>query len=146
MKAPPIIRFFSKVELSEACWEWSAYRNKDGYGTFRVGSRTDGTRRMILAHQFAYETLVGPVPDGFQLDHLCRNRGCVNPTHLEVVTNQENSSRGETGKYLSRRTHCIRGHSYSEENTYIRPDGRRSCRICHRDALRRWRKRIKETR
>lgn len=88
-------RFTSKIcVMPNGCWEWRGTHDKDGYGHFRIGSRTNGSLRMVLAHRFAYETLVGPIPEGLQLDHLCRNTPCVNPLHLEVVTLQENIRRG----------------------------------------------------
>ena len=76
------------------CWEWTAYRLHNGYGVFSIGSRTDGTRRVILAHRIAYERLVGLIPEGVQSDHLCRNRPCIRPTHIEPVTQRENGRRG----------------------------------------------------
>lgn len=87
----------------------------------------------VLVHRKVYELLVGPIPDGMTIDHLCRNRKCCNPDHLEVVTMRENVLRG-TGptaeKY--RQTHCIRGHLLSGDNLYITPQGRRECRECCR--------------
>ncbi len=111
-------RFWPKVEQGTGCWEWKASRNWGGYGQFWNGQRT------MPAHRFAYELLVGPIPEGLQIDHLCRNRGCVNPTHMEVVTNQENSRRG---KALI--THCPQGHPYAGHNLAIQ-EGRRRCRRC----------------
>ncbi len=87
-------RFWVKVDVLGDCWLWAAGLDGHGYGQFRVGSRTDGTRRMVRAHRWAYEHLVGVIPDGLDLDHLCRTPRCVNPAHLEPVTNRENSRRG----------------------------------------------------
>ena len=87
-------RFWPKVNLLGDCWLWLAYVNHGGYGRFRVGSMTDGTRRTVNAHRWAYEHLVGPIPEGLDLDHLCRVPGCVNPEHLEPVTHRENVARG----------------------------------------------------
>jgi len=81
-------------EPNTGCWLWTASTNKNGYGQFRFGSQVDGTRTMVLAHRWAYEHLVGPIPEGLQLDHLCRAPWCVNPEHLEPVTNRENTVRG----------------------------------------------------
>jgi hypothetical protein len=111
-------RFWEKVDVSGVCWEWTGART-NGYGYFkRVGT----TRR---AHRIAYEHLVGPVPDGLVLDHLCRNRGCVNPDHLEPVTSRENLRRGSgiAGRH-ARSDLCPRGHEYRFQC------GRRYCPAC----------------
>lgn len=107
------------------CWLWTGAKTSNGYGYLN----TDGGRR--LAHRFSYESLVGPIPAGLQLDHLCRVRHCVNPTHLEPVTQRENVLRGEgLSAANARKTHCSRGHEYTPENTYIYAEGRRHCRPC----------------
>ncbi len=111
------------------CWMWIAHVNRHrGYGHFNAGGREG------YAHRFAYELLVGPIPDGLELDHLCRVRHCVNPAHLEPVTRRENVLRGQApSAYQARQTCCIRGHLFNAENTYIRPDnGARQCRTCRR--------------
>lgn len=124
------IRFWAKVRRDgDGCWEWFGSR-RDGYGLFWVNGHH------INAHIFAYESTNGAVPDGLCLDHLCRNRGCVNPKHLEPVTIQENCARGETGHITGARkrarTHCSHGHPYSPENTYVSPQGYRVCKVCRR--------------
>ena len=96
------LRFWAKVRIGSIpahrpdlgpCWEWTGARNNDGYGEFVVGSRTDGNNRLVRAHRLAYETLIGPIPDGLESDHLCRSRSCVNPGHLEPVTHRLNLRR-----------------------------------------------------
>ena len=127
----PEIRFWPKVvEQADGCWLWAASKNLDGYGRFLLNGK------IVLAHRYAYELLVGPIPDGLQLDHLCRVRHCVYPPHLEPVTSRENILRGEgiTAKE-SRKTHCAHGHAFDEANTYHRPSRPqgRYCRTCNRD-------------
>lgn len=124
-------RFWSKVDVrdDDDCWLWRA-GTKGGYGQFGIGSRTDGSKRSIGAHRYAYELLVGAVPDGLELDHLCRVRYCVNPAHLEPVTHRENTLRGDT--IVARHaltTHCPQGHPYDAQNTRLY-QGRRYCRTC----------------
>ena len=109
----------------EACWHWKGARSVDGYGLAALPNRPRGAHRMV------YEALVGKVPRGMQLDHLCRNRGCVNPAHLEVVTQRENILRGKSrAANLARLTACPRGHELS----WISEKGksRRICHVCKR--------------
>lgn len=115
-------RFFAKVAKSGDCWIWSGARGTGGYGRFRVAGRTRE------AHRVAYLMLVGPIPDGLQLDHLCRVRSCVNPAHLEPVTSRENTRRGVTAT----KTHCVRDHPFDALNTYVDRNGHRWCRACWR--------------
>lgn len=117
------------------CIEWTAYVGTNGYGRFYL----DG--RGALAHRWAYEHHVGPIPDGLVIDHLCRNTICVNPEHLEPVTTAENVLRGlgslragERGRAI---THCPDGHPYDDENTYTGSRGR-TCLTCKRQNARRW--------
>ncbi len=130
-------RFWSKVDKREdGCWVWIAGTFPTGYGRFFVG----GVRRR--AHRIAYEALVGPVPDGLELDHLCRVRNCVNPAHLEPVTHAENMRRG----CQATATHCLRGHKFTKANTIYRADrpGQRECRACARERGRRWEQQKRE--
>lgn len=104
------------------CWEWTGARGSDGYGHWTHGEKT------VRVHRYAYEQLIGPIPSGMQIDHLCRNLKCVNPAHLEAVTKQENQRRGIKGVMTTR---CPKGHVYDETNTYVY-EGRRHCRACNR--------------
>jgi hypothetical protein len=129
----PARDFWPMVDKSEnGCWNWLGYRGPAGYG--EIGSRK-GNRptesQTKLAHRVAYELLVGEIPAGLHLDHLCRNTSCVNPEHLEPVTRKENVERGLHGVL---RTHCIKGHRFTSANTRINAkDGAKRCRDCARD-------------
>lgn len=131
-------RFWEKVDRSGDCWLWLAGHNGSGYGLIGLGRRGQGKG---LAHRLAYEMLVGPIPPGSEIDHLCRNPACVNPAHLQPVTHRENILRSPTAPPAihARQTRCIHGHPLSGENLriWIRPDGakRRLCLTCER---RRW--------
>jgi hypothetical protein len=118
-------RIRSKIAVTAKCWEWTGHRNvKDGYAVVRWKGQARHAARVI------YEILVGPIPKAMEPDHLCRNRGCVNPNCIEIVTHKVNTLRGNTlGAVNARKTQCPRGHSYTEANTLIE-NGHRRCRIC----------------
>lgn len=109
----------------------TAGKDRDGYGQLKV-KRPDGREGTERAHRVVYELMVGPIPEGMILDHLCRNRWCVRPDHLEPVTHRTNIFRGEgLAPANAAKTHCPQGHEYSPENTYAYNDGRvRMCRRC----------------
>lgn len=111
-------RFWEKVDCSGDCWEWTASKDGRGYGQFHISGAN------YRAHRVAYELSVGEIPEGLDLDHLCMNKACVNPSHLEPVTRKENIARwGATV------THCPKGHEYSEDNIYW-DAGYKKCKIC----------------
>jgi len=128
-------RLRAKVVLTEdGCWVFTNNLTPGGYAKVRVGGR------LQMAHRVSYETFVGPIPDGLQIDHLCRIRACVNPKHLEPVTRSTNVQRGLAGAVshakAMARTHCAHGHPWTPENTSQGPRQRR-CRACNREQLRR---------
>lgn len=123
-KANIMPRFLSKIEKNGTCWVWKACIDKLGYGRLRIGGRKG---RAFEAHIVAYRLFVGDIPEGLELDHLCRNRACVNPDHLEPVTHSENMKRGAHAI----KTSCIRGHAFTEENTAVYKN-RRNCKACEK--------------
>lgn len=125
-------RFWNKVDATGDCWEWTGGTNDAGYGLIRLEGRRNVT------HRVSWRWLVGPIPDGLTLDHLCRNRRCVNPDHLEAVAMGTNILRGygPTAKN-ARKRQCNLGHALNGENLIIHPDGRRDCRRCRLASQRR---------
>lgn len=123
------IKFFNGT----ACWTWTAVRGTHGYGVLSIHGSSG------CAHKFAYEFFVGRIPDGLELDHLCKDRGCVNPRHLEPVTHLENVRRGSAGEPRRKITHCPKGHPYSGDNLYNRREGGRACKICRKEYSKKFR-------
>ncbi len=115
-----------RIDASGDCWEWTGKAAKTGYG---IVSHND---KQQLVHRFVWEQLVGEIPDGLQIDHLCRNRLCCNPDHLEPVTSLENSRRGQSWSHNTSKTHCPKGHPYSGRNLITRTDrgNGRECQTC----------------
>jgi len=131
----PLRDFWAKVKHPEGCWEWLGSIHTDGYG--KLGAKGENTT--VYAHRLSYETFVGPIPDGLTIDHLCKNRKCCNPDHLEAVTAGENALRGEGIPAKNKRKRvCHLGHPYTPENTriYTKPNGNpyRRCILCLRAA------------
>lgn len=132
MKKPIKQRILERVAHNEAgCWVWTRGKERFGYGKISIGYKT------FMAHRVSYEQFVGPIPKGLQLDHVCHNPSCVNPSHLEPVTARENLMRSPTFQAKNAaKTHCPKNHPYHGENLFTRKDGARGCRICMRQNLR----------
>lgn len=118
--------FWPKVNKTDSCWLWTAFVHPLGYGKINFNGKT------LTAHRVAYELCKGEIPKGLQLDHLCRVRHCVNPDHLEPVTHKVNCLRGISPHAINaRKTHCIHGHEFTEDNIYKRKTGK-NCKICQK--------------
>ncbi|SRR6266851_2438823 len=133
-------RFWSRVKKTDTCWLWFPLARGDGYAHFYLTSKLQR-----VAHRVAYMELVGPIPNGLQLDHLCRVRHCVNPEHLEAVTPKVNVLRSTVGRTQRARTHCPQGHPYLGHNIKWR-HGFRSCRICFNLQRNRYRRNYRKRR
>lgn len=123
-------------KTDDGCWIWTGATYPGGYGSVWVGSRRDGTGKGHRVHRLAYTALVGPIPHGLELDHLCRNPSCANPAHLEPVTHKENLRRGRSPvasriDHVQRTNTCAHGHAYTEANTRYEKGGK-WCRECNR--------------
>lgn len=129
-------RFSTRSYEEQGCHVWRGRLDRDGYGVHKLGRDN-----VFRAHRFSYMLRHGPIDADEQLDHLCRNRACVNPDHLEVVTTAENTRRGLIVELRPPSTTCRNGHEIMPATEYITPAGTRSCRICHAESSRRWRAR-----
>ena len=135
-------RILSRVFVqSSGCWLWLGVIEANGYGALGVRGRK------VYAHRLAFEVFRGEIPAGMDTDHLCRNRACCNPEHLEPVTRRENVMRGDGPRLLAKvngdKTSCKNGHEFTEANTHIRPHGGRSCRACNRAKAAKYRRNIR---
>lgn len=142
-KGDSLERLMAKIQITPSCWIWKGQIRRDGYGNFRMYGKT------FKAHRASYILHVGEIPAGLEIDHLCRNRTCVNPKHLEPVTKMVNFLRGESPPLINIfKTHCPKGHPYDAANTYIYPvrtrrrgnhsrkaNGGRYCRACNRQRV-----------
>lgn len=132
MRGTAVKRFFNKIEKhrSSDCWLWTAGLDHKGYARFR-----DDSGKKVRAHRWAYEWFRSPIPEGLHIDHLCRNRHCQNPWHMDLVTNAENQQRGLVNQ-CKHKTHCVNGHPLSGENLHITAKGARRCLECNRQQCR----------
>ena len=129
------------IICEDGCWEWIGAKTRKGYGTWNLA----GSRRP--AHRVMYEKHRGPIPDGLQIDHLCRKRDCVNPDHMEPVTTKENTLRGTSpSARCAAQTSCVHGHPFDEINTIKTRNGARVCRECMRRRGREYQRRLRMAR
>lgn len=133
-------RAFQRYVETDGCWLWTGTVTPEGYG--QISGYIDEIFRMLSAHKLIYEAVLGKVPSGMHLDHLCRNRSCVNPAHMEIVTPRENILRGIGPSAVNAlKTRCKRGHPLQGENLYVDRRGKRECRNCRFKAVANYRRR-----
>jgi hypothetical protein len=129
---------------SHPCWQWIGATEQHGYGMITVHRREHPEFEEHRAHRLAHEMFKGPIPVGLQIDHLCRHPWCVNPSHLESVTKDENNRRGNSlSARRGRQTHCLNGHELAGDNLMIE-QGHRRCRICRLAQRRAWFKKSRQ--
>lgn len=136
-KLPAPVRLWAKTAKTDGCWTWQGDHDRYGYGRLSVAGHKQ------KAHCLSYELAYGPIPGDLEIDHLCRNTGCVRPDHLEAVSHRINCLRGVGSSAVhARQTCCLKGHPFDLVNTSFGPDGARTCRTCNRDRERRRRLRV----
>ena len=108
---------------SDGCWIWTGTARPDGYGQYTIA--VNGKKTIYKSHRLCYELSIGPIPDGAHLHHVCMNRACVNPLHLEPMQPSAHEK-----LHHVRQTHCLRGHEFTDDNVYVRSNGGRTCKIC----------------
>lgn len=154
----PEERFVKLHEVGdpEDCWEWQGPISSPGYAVLNLGKRhvPEGVRPWVYAHRYSWEFYMGPIPEGLQVDHVCFNKRCVNPNHLDPVTPRENTRRAkhlalatqaQNFAHLAFRTHCPNGHELTVENTWYRGDSKtKRCRTCKREQTTACKRRIRE--
>lgn len=133
MNATLPLRVAKRVKVVGECIMWQGQDNGYGYGYIRRSKAVDPRCSMVPVHRFVYEAMIGPIPHGLAIDHLCRNKKCVKPEHLEAVTYSENQRRVYLYKLL-----CPKGHLFDEKNTGRKKSGTRVCRRCQADHSRKW--------
>lgn len=134
-----IDRFWSKVEKTSSCWIWKGNVGSNGYGQFGYNYK------VVSSHRLAYQLTKGEIPEGMELDHLCKNTLCVNPEHLEIVNRRENTLRSSNFAAVNaRKTHCIRGHEFTSKNTIVLANRGRSCRTCQNERNKIWMRNYKK--
>lgn len=135
-------RLMARVNKTETCWNWTAAKNRKGYGQIRIKGR------LWIAHRLSYTLAKSEIPEGFHVLHSCDNPSCVNPDHLSIGTNQDNvdDKMAKRRHWVFRKTHCKSGHELTEENTRIRKDGARCCRTCERALCKSYHQRIRKWR
>ncbi len=133
-------RAFARIQITDSCWLFTGCKDQRGYGMIYFGDR------QMRAHRAVWQAINGPVRPGLCLDHLCRVRNCINPAHLEPVTNRENILRGEgLAAKQARQTHCKRGHELSGANLYLWRGKFRQCRTCNQARVSAWKKSHRKT-
>lgn len=144
-KQKHILRFMNKVEITKTCWIWKGAKRKgrERKGRYCFYGAFGYLGKSLSAHVVSYLIFKGKIKQGLEIDHLCRNTLCVNPNHLEAVTHSENCKRGLAGNHRVEEckliTHCLRGHKYTEKNTYRNKNGHRMCIKCLRERTRKYR-------
>ena len=130
-----IEKFWSKVNKTDGCWLWIGCTSKQGYGQFSVCRS-----KLVVAHRFSFELANGSIDRSLVIDHVCRVRNCVNPAHLRQVTHVQNVLENSLSLPALNllKTHCKRGHEFTEANTYPVPGGGRNCRTCRNIASQRF--------